>query len=244
MAKLNEFYAFLTSRGYQPLFVLTKADRLPDEVLIGHNENLLDSGIVHATIDVFCELSKIPRASVMPVINYTGPYTQGPDYVIETLVLNAVKAALRQAETFLELHEEEILEDAREARRNRKKEAKKKGAQKSDESDDESNGESDESDHEAISDEDSDSPKSSKKVASSPKPSAKPVVPHSPSSASLPLPLSPCPSIFSLIEAAQYLKIEESEMLELLESKEVRGKKIGSKWRVTKDSIDKYLNEN
>jgi hypothetical protein len=75
--------------GYQPIFVLTKVDRMPDEVLIGHNENVHDSGVVDSTIQTFCNLSNIPRASVLPVINYQGPYDK-PDYVVELLVLSII----------------------------------------------------------------------------------------------------------------------------------------------------------
>eukprot|EP00026_Physarum_polycephalum_P000431 Phypoly_transcript_00432.p1 GENE.Phypoly_transcript_00432~~Phypoly_transcript_00432.p1 ORF type:complete len:533 (+),score=108.98 Phypoly_transcript_00432:3173-4771(+) len=227
MSKLNEFYTFLTSAGYQPIFVLTKVDRLPDEVLIGHNENVFDSGIVDTTLNVFCKLSNIPRASVLPIINYTGPYTQGPDYVIEMLILNALKATLRQAETFLEKHEDSIVEDAKKAKTKSRRDGKKKGKKDSSE---ESEEESDNSDLENISEEDSD--KKSKKKGDTPKSSpSKKEAPNSPSA-----------SIFGLIEAAKYLSIAESEMLVLVQNKEISGKKIGANWRITKDAIDKYLN--
>jgi excisionase family DNA binding protein len=49
-------------------------------------------------------------------------------------------------------------------------------------------------------------------------------------------------SILTLIEAAKYLSIEESELLDLLERKEFPGKKIGTNWRISKGAIDNYLN--
>jgi len=110
---LNTFYKYLTDRGYQPCFVLTNVDRLPDEVLIGKNENVLDSGIVEATLQNFSRLTEIPRASILPVINYQGPYvyTQGRDYIIEMLVLTALSNALQNAKHFLEFKQEAIEEN-------------------------------------------------------------------------------------------------------------------------------------
>jgi excisionase family DNA binding protein len=56
-------------------------------------------------------------------------------------------------------------------------------------------------------------------------------------------PASPTTSaIMGLVEAAAYLSVDESDILELLESKEIAGRRIGSNWKITKDAIDKYLN--
>lgn len=252
MKKLNEFYGHLTSRGYQPIFVLTKVDRLPDEVLIGHNERVFDSGIVDATLDIFSDLSSIPRASVLPVINYQGPYVQGPDYVIEMLALNALKAAVRTAETFLETHEEEIVEDAKgkEGKSSKSKKGKDKKKPKAKDSSDEEDSKSDDSEGEKISEDESDKKsKSSKKEQGKAETSPKRTTKVSSDSLSPPLslplspPLSPsASSIMGLIEAAAYLSVDDSDLLELLETKEIPGKKIGSNWRITREAIDRYLN--
>jgi hypothetical protein len=65
--------------------MMTKVDILLDDVLKGHMECIFDSGVVDSTIKMFCELSRIPRASVLPVINYQEPYEK-PNYVMEILV--------------------------------------------------------------------------------------------------------------------------------------------------------------
>jgi len=270
MRKLNEFYKSLTDRGYQPIFVLTKVDRLPDEVLIGKNENILDSGIVEATIQNFSEMSHIPRASVLPIINYQGPYTQGADYVIEMLALIALNAALQNAKNFLEKFEETIVEDAKESK-GRKKSSGKKIAKKDEseeeesEEEDESGEEDDEDETEPVSDDDKKSKKSKSKkkeaekkkktLVKSPRSSpAKQTPVKSPrSSPAKQTPekeqLSPKPSppvspsgVMGLVEATAYLSVEESELLELLESKKIPGKMIGSSWKITKEAIDNYLN--
>jgi excisionase family DNA binding protein len=47
-----------------------------------------------------------------------------------------------------------------------------------------------------------------------------------------------------LAAAAAYLEVGEDDVLELLQNKDIQGKKIGSKWRITRDAIDRYLNSN
>lgn len=64
--------------------MLTKLDKLDDEILIGHPENLFDSGVVDVVFNSFCRSSSIPRQSVLPIINYQGPY-ETPDYVVQLL---------------------------------------------------------------------------------------------------------------------------------------------------------------
>jgi excisionase family DNA binding protein len=255
MGKLNAFYKTLTDRGYQPIFVLTKVDRLPDEVLIGKNENVLDSGIVESTLQNFSKMSNIPRASVFPIINYQGPYALGPDYIVEMLVLTALRAALKYAQDFLEAREDAIVEEAQEnkpKKNNRKKKGKKEESEEEEE--EEEDNDDDEEETENVSEDDAHKKKSKKKgitkSAKSPtqkspakaKPSPKSPKKQSPEkSPSLSPPTSPS-AIMGLVEAVAYLGVGESELLELLESKELPGKRIGANWKITKDAIDNYLN--
>jgi excisionase family DNA binding protein len=49
------------------------------------------------------------------------------------------------------------------------------------------------------------------------------------------------PQLLSAAEVAQTLGVGESDVLQILESGELKGKKIGSTWRVPKSSVDAYL---
>jgi len=196
-----------TFTGYQPIIAITKMDELEDDVLRSGLENLLDSGVVESALESFSQLSRFPRPSLFPVINYRGPYDK-PDYVVQVLVTNVFKAAVSSALTFLEKNEAEIQSEFA---------------------------------------------------------TSLPFVPSTPSSPlslsrsgstlSSPLslsssgstPSSPLSSnsaeVMDLIEAAQFLKITESEITDLLENKQIKGKKIGQSWRVTKQSLLSFLDE-
>lgn len=49
------------------------------------------------------------------------------------------------------------------------------------------------------------------------------------------------PQLLSAAEVAQLLGVGESDVLQILESGELKGKKIGSTWRVPKAAVDTYL---
>jgi excisionase family DNA binding protein len=49
------------------------------------------------------------------------------------------------------------------------------------------------------------------------------------------------PQLFSAAEVAQQLGVGESDVLQILESGELKGKKIGTTWRVPKAAVDTYL---
>jgi excisionase family DNA binding protein len=51
----------------------------------------------------------------------------------------------------------------------------------------------------------------------------------------------PIPELLSPAEAAQALGVSETDVLATLESGELKGKKIGSTWRITKIALDAYL---
>jgi len=256
MSKLNEFYALLTGKGYQPIFVMTKVDKLNDDILKGRHENVLASGIVDATLETFCQLSNIPRDAVLPIINYTGSYEQ-PDYVVEMLVLNALRAAVRNAVTFLDISEDQIKEEALEEEGKSKKKSTKgstktkdkgkakskgKGKPKKDQSD------SEEEESEVIEDDNEASNQTpTKKQGQADNSVAK--IPTTPTKQNEEVkgpttPVTPNPNIWDLAAAATYLGVDEDDVLQLLEAKEISGRRIGSKWRITKEAIDSYLNSN
>jgi excisionase family DNA binding protein len=47
--------------------------------------------------------------------------------------------------------------------------------------------------------------------------------------------------VLTLEEAALFLRVSQAEMEELLVTKQVQGRKIGSKWRVAKDKLMQFL---
>jgi excisionase family DNA binding protein len=51
----------------------------------------------------------------------------------------------------------------------------------------------------------------------------------------------PIPELLSTAEAAQALGVSEADVLATLESGELKGKKIGSTWRITKTALDAFL---
>jgi excisionase family DNA binding protein len=51
----------------------------------------------------------------------------------------------------------------------------------------------------------------------------------------------PIPELLSPAEAAQALGVSETDVLATLESGELKGRKIGSTWRITKTALDAYL---
>ena len=49
------------------------------------------------------------------------------------------------------------------------------------------------------------------------------------------------PDLMSPAEAAQYLGVSEADVLQTLEAGDLKGKKIGSTWRITRAAIDQFL---
>ena len=56
-----------------------------------------------------------------------------------------------------------------------------------------------------------------------------------------PLPAATAPALLSPAEAAQALGVSEADVLATLEAGDLRGKKIGSTWRITRTAIDAFL---
>jgi len=54
---------------------------------------------------------------------------------------------------------------------------------------------------------------------------------------------SSLPDLLSPAQAAELLGVTEADVLTILESNELKGKKIGSTWRITKSAVEKYLAE-
>ena len=50
------------------------------------------------------------------------------------------------------------------------------------------------------------------------------------------------PELLSPADAAKVLGVTEADVLATLESGDLKGKKIGATWRITKSSLDAYLN--
>lgn len=50
------------------------------------------------------------------------------------------------------------------------------------------------------------------------------------------------PTLLSVAEAAQELGVSEVDVVETLEAGELKGKKIGSTWRITRAALDEFLN--
>ena len=53
----------------------------------------------------------------------------------------------------------------------------------------------------------------------------------------------PIPELLSPAEAAQALGVSEADVLATLEAGDLKGKKIGSTWRITRTALDAFLAE-
>jgi excisionase family DNA binding protein len=49
------------------------------------------------------------------------------------------------------------------------------------------------------------------------------------------------PDLLSPADAAKVLGVSESDVLQSLEKGDLKGKKIGSAWRITKTALDQFL---
>jgi excisionase family DNA binding protein len=49
------------------------------------------------------------------------------------------------------------------------------------------------------------------------------------------------PDILTLSEAAAYMRVGEEDVLEVIKSGELKAKKIGSSYRISKQAIDEFL---
>ena len=49
------------------------------------------------------------------------------------------------------------------------------------------------------------------------------------------------PTLLSTAEAAQVLGVSEADVLATLEAGDLKGKKIGTTWRITRAAIDEFL---
>jgi excisionase family DNA binding protein len=50
------------------------------------------------------------------------------------------------------------------------------------------------------------------------------------------------PELLGIAEAAQALGVSEADVLAVLDSGELKGKKIGSTWRISRAALTSYLN--
>jgi len=51
------------------------------------------------------------------------------------------------------------------------------------------------------------------------------------------------PEIMTLAEAATYMRVGEADLLALIQSGELKAKKIGADYRISKKAVDSYLSE-
>ena len=51
------------------------------------------------------------------------------------------------------------------------------------------------------------------------------------------------PEIMTLPEAATYMRVSEEDILAIIQSGELKAKKIGTSYRISKKAIDDYLSE-
>ena len=51
----------------------------------------------------------------------------------------------------------------------------------------------------------------------------------------------PAPELFTPAQVAQLLGVGEADVLASLEAGDIKGKKIGTQWRVTKSAVDQFL---
>jgi excisionase family DNA binding protein len=77
-----------------------------------------------------------------------------------------------------------------------------------------------------------------KPVVPPPLPGASAAVPDS-TSASSPAPAAP--DLLAPADAAKLLGVSEADVLATLEKGDLKGKKIGSSWRITRKAIDEFL---
>ena len=54
---------------------------------------------------------------------------------------------------------------------------------------------------------------------------------------------SAMPDVMSPAEAAQFLKVSEEDVMAALKSGDLKGKKLGKAYRISKDALLKFLNE-
>jgi excisionase family DNA binding protein len=52
---------------------------------------------------------------------------------------------------------------------------------------------------------------------------------------------APAPDLFTPAQVAQILGVGESDVMASLESGDLKGKKIGTQWRVTRAAVDQFL---
>jgi len=50
--------------------------------------------------------------------------------------------------------------------------------------------------------------------------------------------------VFTVEEAARYLKVHEQTIYSLLRSGRLKGVKVGQQWRIHKEDLDEYLRRN
>jgi excisionase family DNA binding protein len=73
-------------------------------------------------------------------------------------------------------------------------------------------------------------------------PPVPPTAPAAPAAPATPPPSSATPELLTPADAAKALGVSETDVLQTLESGDLKGKKIGSTWRITKTALDQFLN--
>lgn len=49
--------------------------------------------------------------------------------------------------------------------------------------------------------------------------------------------------VLTLIEAAQFLKLHENTMLRLANAKKVPGRKVGGRWRFSRQALQRFIDQ-
>jgi len=71
---------------------------------------------------------------------------------------------------------------------------------------------------------------------------AREMMQQQPGSGAAPAGATGLPELLSAADAAKALGVSEADVLATLQSGELKGKKIGSTWRITRDALNTYLN--
>jgi excisionase family DNA binding protein len=66
--------------------------------------------------------------------------------------------------------------------------------------------------------------------------------PQATPAAAAPPPIPAAPALLSPADAAKVLGVSEADVLASLEAGDLKGKKIGAAWRITRGAIDQFLN--
>jgi predicted GTPase len=98
MTQVRDFFKAITnsSRRIQPIVALTKLDEQKDHR--ARNMDIYNSAEVHIAFEALHYHTKIPKPSILPAINYQGPFNRkNPNYIIQLLNINLLEVAIDNA---------------------------------------------------------------------------------------------------------------------------------------------------